>query len=144
MAEAGDDARRGPVGAPTYRTLAEFRHALRVFTAFSEAAARAQGLTPQQHQALLAIKGEAGEAVTIGRLAERLLVRHHSAVELVDRLAGAGLVRRTGGEADRRRVVVTLTPKAEAVLAELSSAHWAELRRIRPLLVDLLARLDDG
>jgi DNA-binding MarR family transcriptional regulator len=126
-----------------YRTLAAFRHALRRFHAFSEDAARAHGLTPQQHQAILALKGhDAAEPMSVGNLAAALLIRHHSAVELVDRLVAAGLVLREGDAGDRRRVALTLTAKAEAVLAELSRTHLAELRRSGPLLAALVRRLD--
>lgn len=131
------------LSSPDYRLLAEFRHHLRTFTAFSEAAARAAGLAPQQHQALLAIKGfPAGAAPTIGELAERLVIRHHSAVELVDRLVEARLVVRYFDTDDRRRVVLVLTKRAEEMLAELSVAHRDELRRMAPMLRDLLAELE--
>jgi DNA-binding MarR family transcriptional regulator len=127
-----------------YRTLAAFRHTLRQFLAFSEDAARAAGLPPQQHQAILAIKGQArGEAMSVGDLAEHLLVRHNSAVELVNRLVSARLVVRVADKQDRRRVTLALTAKAEKILAELSAAHLAELRRSGPLLVELVGRIGD-
>jgi DNA-binding MarR family transcriptional regulator len=128
-----------------YRVLAEFRHVLRRFLAFSEAAARTRGLTRRQHQAILAIRGyaEGASGVTVGVLAERLLIRHHSAVELVDRLVKADLVRRMDAKEDRRRVNVVLTPKAEALLVDLSAAHLAELRRLRPVLMTVLEQLDE-
>ncbi len=126
-----------------YRRLAEFRFLLRRFLAFSEAAATAAGLTPRQHQALLAIKGmPEGVAPTIGHLAERLAIRPHSAVELADRLEQAGLVRRTHDPADRRRVVLTLTPDAQARLAALSAEHLGELRRLSPSLLAILEHAD--
>jgi DNA-binding MarR family transcriptional regulator len=125
-----------------YRTLAAFRHALRQFIAFSEDAARSHGLPPQQHQALLAIKGNPdGGNMSVGDLAGLLLIRHHSAVELIDRLVRAKLVMRAQDKADGRRVIVKLTPKAEKTLAELSVAHLAELKRNGPLLVELVERL---
>ena len=130
--------------SPDYRLLAEFRHQLRVFTAFSETAARGAGLMPQQHQALLAIKGfPDGAAPTIGELAERLVIRHHSAVELVDRLVEARLVVRYLDSDDLRRAVLVLTKRAEELLAELSVAHHEELRRMAPMLRTLLARLEE-
>src|SRR6202453_717825 len=93
-----------------YETLAEFRYILRQFVHFSETAAQAAGLTPQQHQALLAIKGFPGrDFVSMGELAERLQVRHHSAVGLVDRLVRQRLVCRLPSAADRRRVEVRLS-----------------------------------
>lgn len=130
------------LSAADYRTLAQFRYLLRHFAAFSEDAAHGSGLTPQQHQALLAIKGFPGrERVTVGELAERLGVRHHSAVGLVDRLAARGLVRRRIERADRRQVWLELTRRAETVLAHLSLAHRDELRRLAPLLKELLRQL---
>jgi DNA-binding MarR family transcriptional regulator len=123
-----------------YAALADFRYALRRFLAFSEAAARDKGLTAQQHQALLAIRG-AGQDQSIGDLAAKLMIRHHSAVELVDRLVKAGLVSRATSPENRRRVLVSLTPDAEAVLADLSAAHLEELGQSRELLEHLLQRL---
>ncbi len=135
-------ASSAPLRPADYRTLAAFRYALNRFLCFSLAAARAAGLSPQQHQALLAIKGfPVREWVTVGELAERLQLRHHSAVGLVDRLADRGLVRRARAAADRRRVQVTLTSRGEAVLARLSAAHRTELRQVGPELQSLLARL---
>ena len=143
-----DDLAQAPPAAVTqqdYEALAAFRHAMRRFLAFSEAAARAAGLTAQQHQAILAIKGQGPDApMSVGDLAEHLVIRHHSAVELVDRLASAGLVRRAEDAGDRRRVGLRLTEKAEAVLMGLSATHLGELRRSRALLANLLARLDAG
>src|SRR5579862_5258142 len=90
-----------------YEALAGFRHALRLFLRFSEEAALAAGLTPQQHQALLAIQGfPERDYVTVGELAERLQVRHHSAVGLIDRLVTQGLAARRISETDRRQVYV--------------------------------------
>jgi DNA-binding MarR family transcriptional regulator len=125
-----------------YELLAHLRYTLRGFLHFSAEAAAAVGLTSQQHQALLAIKGFPGrERVSIGELAERLHVKHHSAVGLVDRLAAGRLVRRTAVRADRRRVEVSLTPRGEALLHRLSAAHLAELRQKAPELRRLLASL---
>jgi DNA-binding MarR family transcriptional regulator len=135
--------RKRAIGPEDYEALAEFRHGLRRFLTFSEEAAREHGLTAQQHQAILAIKGSNdGKPAAVGVLAERLLIRHHSAVELVDRLERAGLVTRLSAEDDRRLVLVALTAKAEAVLEELSAAHLDELKRSRELLARLLDRLD--
>src|SRR5687768_13350845 len=125
-----------------YEALAAFRHALRRFLDFSGEAAKTAGLTPQQHQALLAIKGFPDrDRVTVGELAEQLVQRHHSTVGLVDRLEALGLVRREADPADRRRAMVALTDRAEEVLAGLSAIHRAELRRLRPSLAALLQRL---
>jgi DNA-binding MarR family transcriptional regulator len=95
-----------------YRSLAEFRHLLRQFLAFSEEAAKAADLAPQQHQTLLAIKA-AGAGITVGDLADRLVIQPHSAVGLIDRLVEGGLVKRSSGKSDRRHVQVSLTPAAE-------------------------------
>jgi DNA-binding MarR family transcriptional regulator len=124
-----------------YATLASFRHELRRFLHFSEQAAEAAGVTAQQHQALLAIRAAPGAAMLVGALAERLLLRPHSATGLVDRLQKQGLVERFQEEGDRRRVRVRLTAQGDALLASLSASHRAELRRLRPLLTDLVARL---
>jgi DNA-binding MarR family transcriptional regulator len=100
------------------------------------------GVTPQQHQALLAIKGFPGrESVDVGDLAERLQHRHHSTVELVDRLVSLKLVVRKRSSADRRRVQVQLTERGERILDRLSSAHHEQLRRIGPQMSVLLKRL---
>ncbi len=134
-------SRHKPINDADYRALAAYRHALRRFLAFSEAAARESGLTPQQHQAILAIRGHGSEPMTIGELAETLLIRHHSAVELADRLVRADLVVRLEDPDDRRRVVVRLTPKAKILLERLSVGHLEELRHGRSLLAKLLERL---
>lgn len=128
-----------------YERLAEFRYLLRRFLVFSEQAAEQAGLTAQQHQALLAIKGFARrQHVTIGELAERLGIRHHSAVGLIDRLASNSLVNRRSGLDDRRKVLIELTPKAERLLAKLSVAHRDELKRLSPLLQILLGHFGPG
>jgi DNA-binding MarR family transcriptional regulator len=115
-----------------YRTLARFRRSLRAFLHFSEEAARAAGLTPGQHQLMMAIKGtDAGEAPTIGQVADWLKLRHHSAVELVDRAAAAGLVERAQDPDDARCQRLVLTDCGERALAKLSAIHRDELRRFR-------------
>jgi len=122
-----------------YAALASFRHALRVFLAFSEQAAREAGLTPQQHQALLTIRGLGkAEGMTVGELAAHLLLKHHTTVGLVDRLVSARLLVRQSDPEDRRRVLLILTDKAERTLASLSAVHLAEIRRNAPELVDLI------
>ena len=123
-----------------YEHLAEFRYLLRRFLVFSEAAAAAAGLTAQQHQALLAIKGFAGrELITTGGLAQRLLIRHHSAVGLIDRLAAKRLISRRSARRDRRLVRIELTQKAQTLLAGLSAAHRDELKSLAPALRGLLS-----
>ena len=131
------------IGVSDYRLLSEFRYLLRCFLEFSEAAAARSGLTPRQHQALLAIKGiPEGAEPTVGYLAERLRIQPHSAVELANRLAESGLVVRQHDAHDRRRVRLRLTDAAEQRLAALSSSHLAELTRIRPVLLDILNQVD--
>jgi DNA-binding MarR family transcriptional regulator len=122
--------------------LARLRYALRRFTAFSEAAAAECGLTAQQHQALLAIKAAPNENMTVGEIAEWLLLRPHSAGELVDRLERMDMVRRSADQNDRRKVHVALTPAAQQKLQALSSAHFEELRAIGPQLRQLLRHFD--
>lgn len=125
-----------------YETLAAFRYALRRFIHFSETAAQAAGITAQQHQALLAIKGFPGrDQITIGELAERLQIKHHSAVGLADRLMAEKFVRRITGAKDHRQVHVRLTAKGEAVLEKLSAAHQEQLRRMGPGINQLLESL---
>lgn len=122
-----------------YTALAEFRYLIRLFLEFSEEEAKETGLTARQHQALLAIKGFGrGKPITVGDLAERLRIRHNTAVELADRLSEAGLVLRGQDSADHRRVLLELTSLAESHLAALSTAHLDELSRIRPMLERIL------
>ena len=125
-----------------YQRLAEFRYQLRAFLKFSERAASKMGLRPQQHQALLAIKGTPGEHVTISILAERLGIRHNSTVGLIDRLIMKGLVERRHNPTDHREVIIDVTNRAERILADLSLAHRNEIRKLAPLLIGLLARFD--
>ena len=124
-----------------YVTLAAFRHQLRGFLRFSQEAAEGVGLKPQQHQALLSIRGSRDRRLSISALADHLLLKRHSVSELVDRLEGQGLVRRVADHKDGRVVTVSLTPKADELLASLSAAHRAELRRVGPLLTGLLESL---
>jgi DNA-binding MarR family transcriptional regulator len=125
--------------------LAEFRYQIRRFLRFSEDQARAVGIEPQQHQLLLAIKGlPDGAKPTIGELASRMLIRHHSAVELVNRLTEHGMVNRVPGETDHREVLVRLTKKGEASLHRLSVAHHEELRAAGPELMRTLSVVLDG
>jgi DNA-binding MarR family transcriptional regulator len=127
--------------AEDYRLLAEFRRLLRQFLVFSEQQAHSVGLAPQQHQALLAIKGSADGLLSVGYLAEHLAIRHNSAVGLINRLVGAGYVTRCEDPRDKRRAALALTKAGEAVLTKLTAAHRAELRRIAPLLKPLVAQL---
>ncbi|MGZ4972490.1 MAG: MarR family winged helix-turn-helix transcriptional regulator [Limisphaerales bacterium] len=125
-----------------YEMLAAFRYSLRQFLKFSEDAAHKAGLTPQQHQALLAIKGFPDrDFVMIGELAERLQLVHHSAVGLVDRLEKQKYIRRTPNPLDHRKVHVKLTAKGEKVLEKLSTEHREQLRRLTPQIHPLLENL---
>jgi DNA-binding MarR family transcriptional regulator len=122
-----------------YQSLAELRYQIRKFLHFSEQAARAAGLEPHQHQLMLALKGlPKGIRPRIGELAERLQIQHHSAVELVNRLATGGYIRRHRGDEDRREVLLAVTSKGERVLRELSLHHRGELRLQGPALVNAL------
>jgi DNA-binding MarR family transcriptional regulator len=130
---------KGAMRESDYTALAQFRYQLRTFLAFSEAAAQRAGLTPQQHQALLAIKGfGGGEAASIGDVARFLLIRHHTAVELMDRMAKLKLIARAADPQDARRVLVRLTPKGEQKLRSLSRIHLDELRAATPALSRVL------
>lgn len=136
---------RKPISKSQYETLAAFRFALRKFMRFSEDAAGVAGITPQHHQALLAIKGFPGrDQVTVGELAERLQIKHHSAVGLIDRLVLEDLVVRDASAADRRQVYIGLTPRGESILANLASLHREQLRFTGPELSSLLQRLGQG
>jgi DNA-binding MarR family transcriptional regulator len=124
-----------------YERLLSFRTALRQFTRWSERQAVAAGVTPAQHQLLLAVRGHAGRP-TVGDVAESLLLRHHSAVELVDRAVAADLVRRRPDPHDGRTVRLELTAHARSVLARLSVAHLEELRRLAPRMRGLYEGLE--
>jgi DNA-binding MarR family transcriptional regulator len=121
-----------------YRQLLEFRTQLRRFDQWSREAAERHGLTHAQHQLLLAVRGSASPGgPTIGEVAEALLVRSHTAGELVDRMVGSGLLERGVDERDHRRARLRLSSAGDAVLRELTAVHLEELRRLRPLLGDL-------
>jgi DNA-binding MarR family transcriptional regulator len=127
---------------PDYQRLANFRFMLRQFLEFSARAARACGLTPPQHQALLVIRAlSISGTATIAETARWLMSRHHSTVELADRLCEQKLVRRRVDAADRRRVTLVLTPKAERILEQLSATHLEELRRVGQALQGMLKML---
>ena len=126
-------------GLSTIRSLAKFRSEIRQFLHFSELAATAAGLQPQQHQMLLQVAGAPeGTVVTVSYLAEAMGIRHHTAVELSKRCELAGLLRRTHGSDDRRRVVLEVTPKGEDALNSLSAAHARQLRELAPGLIRAL------
>lgn len=125
-----------------YQALAEFRHQIRRFLHFSEQGVKQSGLERGQYQLMLAIKGmPAGVRPRISELANRMEIRHHSAVELVNRLEAGGFVHRTRAQEDRREVLLALTPKGEKVLGELALHHHDELRSAGPELVAALRRI---
>jgi DNA-binding MarR family transcriptional regulator len=125
-----------------YQQIAEFRYRVRQFLHFSEETARASGIEPQQHQLLLAIKGmPEGVRPTIKALSARLYLRHHSTVELIDRLVTHGAVVRRHSEEDRREVLVELTPEGERTLQALSILHWQELQTAGPALSQALHKI---
>jgi DNA-binding MarR family transcriptional regulator len=119
-----------------FRALAEFRHRIRIFLNGSEEAARNAGLEPQQYLLLLALRGlPQGREASIRELAERMQLRHHSVVELVDRLEQRLLLRRERSRTDRRQVILHLTPRGEKILTRLARQRIAELRSAAPALV---------
>jgi len=125
-----------------YARLAAFRRALRGYLQFSEAAAAEAGLTSQHYQAMLVLRGcPEGARITIAELAQQLLIKHNSAVGLVDRLAQEGLVARGQSRADRRKVELRLTARGRRLLAKLAATHSRELRRIGPGLQRFLRTL---
>ncbi|WFU11082.1 helix-turn-helix domain-containing protein [Rhizobium sp. CB3090] len=125
-----------------YEALATLRYTLRKFMDFSTSAAHQEGLPPQQHQALLAIKGNPrSETMTIGMLAERLLIAPHTATELVGRLIDSDYVTRHPDPADKRRQTLRLTEKSEEILRRLTAIHLREIRDMAPELIDILTHL---
>ena len=128
-----------------YQALAEFRYQIRRYIRFAEQAARSVGVEPQHHQLLLTVKGmPEGKRATVGEIAERLQIQHHSTVELIDRLVERGFVSRQRDEEDQRRVLISLTAQGEEILHQLSQLAVAELRLTGPALVKALNTLVDG
>ncbi|RYD65386.1 MAG: MarR family transcriptional regulator [Verrucomicrobiaceae bacterium] len=125
-----------------YTRLGDFRYALRCFLEFSELAAAKEGVTPQQHQALLVIRASPDAVASVGRLAERLRIRHNTAVELAQRLEIAGLITRQPSPDDGRSVLLRLSPEGEAKLEVLTHVHRAELKKLRPEITALLQSLE--
>jgi DNA-binding MarR family transcriptional regulator len=125
-----------------YHALAQLRHLIRRFLQEGDATARLAGLEPQQYLLLLAIRGlEPGQEASIRALADRLSLRHHSTVELVDRLEGHGLVKRTRGKEDRRQVLVSLQPRGEKLLEKVVAQRIVELRSHGHALVAAIGKL---
>ena len=125
-----------------YAKLAAFRRALRGFLRFSEEAAESAGLTSQHYQAMLILRAaDGGEPVTINALAQELLIKHNSAVGLVDRLVSERLATREPSSADRRKVELQLSARGRDVLSKLAAVHRAELLRIGPALKRVIAQV---
>ncbi|MBV8551745.1 MAG: MarR family transcriptional regulator [Acidobacteriaceae bacterium] len=135
---------RHDISAAGYQQLAEFRYRIREFLHFSEQAARANSIEPQQHQLLLAIKGlPTGTRPTVTSLANRMCLRHHSTVELINRMVERGAIVRRHSEHDRREVLIELTPLGEEILQKLSLLHWQELQTSGPALSKALRAIVD-
>lgn len=135
--KAASEVREGALAKAEFESLAAFRYAIRRFRRFGESVARAEGLTPQQHELLLAIKGFPGDGPpTVTDLARRLQLRTQSMVGLLDRVEALGLLVRTRDQADRRRVWIALTDAGHAKLHRLATLHREELRSIRAALLD--------
>jgi DNA-binding MarR family transcriptional regulator len=135
--------RHRDLSSDEYQALGAFRQALRRFLAFSEAGAQALGLTPQQHQALLAVRAHSGpEPMSVGELARALLVRNHSALGLVDRLVERGLLERSYSQTDGRRVLLALSELGRAKLETISRNNLGELKSDLPVFTDLLQALE--
>lgn len=133
------------VSIAEYRSLAAFRYEIRTFLTFSEEAARDAGIEPRQHQLLLAVRGlPVDKRPTIGAIAERLCVRHHTAVALVDKLEKRGLIKRERNPSDRREVLLRLTRDGLALLRKLSKLHRAQLERVGPRMVEALGAILGG
>ena len=125
-----------------YEALAELRYLGRKFLRFSKDLLRAKvGLNPEQYEALLAIKAFPGKSLTISQLSERLQVKHHSAVNIADRLSERKLIRRQAGEQDRRERHLELTDKGEKLIEELATVHYTELSNRREEMIKALRRL---
>jgi DNA-binding MarR family transcriptional regulator len=135
MSREGENAGHGPLTKQDFEALAQFRFGIRRYLRFSEETVRRDGLTPQQYQLLLALKGFPGrDWATVREVADRLQLRHHSVVELVNRAQAEGLVERAADPGDGRVVRVVLTGRGEEVLARLSALHREELGRMQAVL----------
>jgi DNA-binding MarR family transcriptional regulator len=129
----------GAMTAAEFRALAEFRHQIRIFLNASEEAARNADLEPQQYMLMLALRGlPSSKEASIREIAERMQLRHHTVVELVDRLEKRELMRRERAKADRRQVILHLTPRGERILTKLAKQRISELRTSAPALVRAL------
>jgi DNA-binding MarR family transcriptional regulator len=144
--ETGKSRRAARLTDGEYLALGEFRWSMRQFLQFSEKGAREQGISSQQHQALLAIRSHSGsEALTVGGLAEQLLIKNHSALELVSRMVENGLVERSVSGEDRRRVLVKMLPKGAKILETISLRNLRQLSETAEIIAGILTtvrRLD--
>ena len=135
------DVTNKPLTQADYEALAHFRQALRNFMAFSDSQLEAVGMGPQRYQALLAIKAKPGDAlVSVGELAELLLIKPNTAAELVNRLESAGLIERVRDPADRRRALLSLTLAGAAKLDEVAQVHFAKLQESRSAIINLFGQ----
>lgn len=124
-----------PLRDRDFRDLADFRYAIRLFLRYAEERARASGITPQQHILLLAVRGHGSYPnISIGDVAERLQVRHHSASRLVERCVQRGLLERRADAADRRKAIVSLTTEGQRILDDITRANRRELRSLESAL----------
>lgn len=136
-------ASRRKLSTADYQALGAFRFALRRFLAYSETGARALKLTPQQHQALLAVRAHPGPvAMSVGELASSLMIKNHSALGLVDRLLDRGLISRSTSPFDRRRVLLALTPTGSELLETISRNNLSQLKSTMPVFRELLTALE--
>ncbi|MBV8208041.1 MAG: MarR family transcriptional regulator [Acidobacteria bacterium] len=135
-----NDGRERALSTAEYRALAQFRYHIRRFLRFSEKAARESGLETQQYQLMLAIKAEPAPP-TVGEIAERMQIQHHSGVELVNRCEQNGLVKRTPSDFDRRKVYLDLTPEGERLLKKLARHHRAALSTMAPMMLQALEQI---
>jgi DNA-binding MarR family transcriptional regulator len=124
-----------------YQRLADFRHALRKFLYFSEQAAASEGLTPQQYQAMLAIRGVGKDLLNVATLADRLCLKHNTVVELIQRLEKAGLIHKQHSPHDGRSVVLGLTEEGADRLNRLAVTHTTELKCIGPEILKRLSKI---
>jgi len=139
--DMSDDVTNKPLSQADYEALARFRQALRNFMAFSDSQLEAVGMGPQRYQALLAIKAKPGDAlVSVGELAELLLIKPNTAAELVNRLESAGLIERVRDPADRRRALLSLTLAGAAKLDEVAQVHFAKLQESRSAIINLFGQ----
>lgn len=135
----------GNITADEYRALAELRYRIRRFLQEGDITAKAAGLEPQQYLLLLAIRGlPAGQEASIRVLAERLSLRHHSTVELIDRMEARGYIKRMRGREDRRQVLISLQPRGERLLEEVVEQRIIELRTYGRELVEAISALLEG